>query len=218
MSQVQQRRRQRRRQRPRRDAGEEIFQSNATNLVPRFPPPAYPREPMCQLWVPGTTVLYGTSSGTCAGVTNMNATTNVTSWSSRFGRVFEEYRIMAVECRVRSVLGSSQTSGTGGTPSGTHFAWFDEKDSSTPGSTDVFNRMTLQDRPNQAENPKSTYTIRWKVVDPLDLEFSSTATSYNPIYFKIYTDTANFGNSSFTATAQFSCTPMYLIQFRSYKD
>jgi hypothetical protein len=159
--------------------------------------PAYRGQQVYRAMLFGTSGILPTTVGT--GVIN-NAlgvnTSDITGFATRFGSTFDEYRILGVDCQIRCAAASS----------GVSFFWFDEKSNASATVNECYERVTLN-LPNTNANAKSTAVLKWRARDLLDLQYTAIGTVATPVYFKIYTDTANFG-------APASVTNLWYVQFR----
>lgn len=124
----------------------------------------------------------------------------VPNFTSRFNNLFEEYRIVMASMDVKCFSSTNP---------GLFTHWFDEKDSSTPTAAEA-QRISLKSF--SASSPMS-HKITWRARDPLDLQYTSIATSVSPVTYKVYTDLANFGSSG-VATPYAQLTGSVWIQFR----
>ncbi len=175
------------------------------------PPLSYPRQAFATIWVPALTVVVPITAGTVAQTVTLDPTARVNNWPTRFASLFEEYRTIGIEMKVRA----SQGVVTGGV-NGTHVSWWDERSSGTPTSAEAVQRVT-KERSNNADNRLSQYNLYWKPQDPKDFEFYAANVSYAPVYFKIYTDVANFANSNITSSNEFVLQAWFCIQFRGLR-
>lgn len=123
------------------------------------------------------------------------STSLINGFSTRFGLTFDEYRILKVYCKIRPLAVSTGV---------TRFL-FDEKNSSAVSATGSTQRVgkTLA---NNAADPKSVTMMTWSARDLLDLQYTAIGSTVTPVYFKIYTDSTNYGAPA-TATA------LWLIEF-----
>jgi hypothetical protein len=183
-------------------------------IAPGFllnPPLSYPRQAFATMWVPALTVVIPITTGTVAQTVVLDPTARVNNWPTRFASLFEEYRVIGIEMKVRA----SQGVVTGGV-NGTHVSWWDEYSSGTPTATQAIQRVT-KERSNNADNRLSQYNLKWKPQDPKDYEFFATATGTQPVFFKIYTDVANFANSNISSSNEFVLQPWFMVQFRGLR-
>jgi hypothetical protein len=169
--------------------------------------PAYAQQPTirislpCNLGILNTTVTTGV-----VAQSSVISSSSVQGFATRFGSTFDEYRIVGADVEIRAL-----TSGASGVSR--HF--FDEKSSAAPSLADGEERLgtTL---PNASSNPASVRTMRWRARDLLDLEYTAIGTATTPVYFKTYTDTANFGSPT-TVTPLWLGTALIHFEFRGLK-
>jgi len=179
-------------------------------IAPAFllnPPLSYPRQAFGTFWVPSIPRNVVSSSGVMSTAFVCDATTRVNNWG-RFSAFFDEYRILKIEMRVRA---SSTFAGQ----AGIHVSYWDEINQSGPTSANAVERIAVS-RPNDAANAKSEYKMTWSAQDPKDLEFQETVNSYEPVTFKAYSDTNNFGLPNAVADV-LNLQAYFLIQFRGLK-
>jgi hypothetical protein len=194
-------------------AGQHLL-AGGQGIAPAYlmnPPLSYPREAFATIWVPGLPIVVPAASGIVASSTVLDPTSRVNNFLSRFG-VFEEYRVVKVEMKVRSTQGVVAS----GLANGTHVSYWDEFSSAAPTSSNAVQRNT-KERTNNANDRLSQYNMYWKPQDPKDLEFTATTTAVAPVYFKVYSDITNFANGNVTSTNEFILQPWFLIQFRGLR-
>jgi len=162
----------------------------------------YPGQVTWQVWLKATPVKY-TTTVTTGIIATVNAVTSaaVTSFSTRFGSTFNEYRI--VRCRWKIRFFSSTNPGV------VQF-WVDEQSSSVPTLVEARERYT---RTLSASSVESRSEIAWTCSDPADLAYQAIAATSIPATLKFYTDNAVFG-SSVVATDYFEVSPEFEFQFR----
>jgi len=156
--------------------------------------------------VEGAPLLVSTVSGlTALAVVASNA--NITNFSTRFASLFEEYRIVGVQYRVK-FFSSGAT--------GIIVTWFDEKNINTPTLTE----STTKSEPSLAVNlsrVERDLVLKWTPHDTVDLQYQQTTAAAFPVgAFKLYTDSANYG----TAAATVPICQVYQtfwLQFRGLK-
>lgn len=123
------------------------------------------------------------------------STSLINGFATRFGLTFDEYRILKVYCKIRPLVVSTGV---------TRFL-FDEKSSTALTATGSTQRVGLTLANNSADS-KSLQTMIWSARDLLDLQYTAIGSSVTPVYFKIYTDSTNYG-------APVSATALWLIEF-----
>jgi len=150
------------------------------------------------LVVPGSPFLLTTTVTT--GVISALAAVStgaITSFAARFGSTFDEYRILGANLRITPVAAST----------GVSKLWFDEKSNAAASLVDSQERNSLS-LANTNAMSKSQHVMRWRARDLLDLEYSPIGTVTTPVYWKLYTDTANWG-------APAAVTPLWLVEVES---
>lgn len=130
------------------------------------------------------------------------STAQITSFATRFGSTFDEYRILGANIQIRPLTVSTGV---------TRF-WFNEKSATAPAANDSFERtgITLD---NTNANSKSNTTMTWRARDLLDLQYTPIGTASTPAYFDVYTNNGNWG-APVTATALWIYDMELLIEFR----
>jgi len=151
--------------------------------------------------VVSTTITTGVISDS-VGVSPIN---QVESFAARFGSTFDEYRTLSARAKIRILAPSTCV---------TRFFW-DEKSASNPTLADSAERVgkTLC---NNSANPKSAATMSWRARDLLDLQYVAIGTNFVPVYFKIYTDAANYG-APVAVTALVQVEIDITVEFRGLK-
>jgi hypothetical protein len=168
--------------------------------------PSYRGQPRVRLTLPG--VLGTLSTTVTTGVIAQNdvvSTSQILNFASRFGNTFDEYRIVGATVRVRAV----------GPNSGILRCWFDEKSGSAPTQADAVERIGQSTVLNSAD-PKSCFQMKWTARDLLDLQYTAIGTSSSPVYFKIYTDNADFGAPIAATVVVFREIDLH-VEFRGLK-
>jgi hypothetical protein len=157
--------------------------------------------------LPGAPILLSTvvTTGVIA-VSNGVATGNITGFSTRFGSTFDEYRILGCDWKVRPVSAST----------GISVMLFDEKSNAVPTALDASERIGRR-LPNTNASPKSMTQMSWRARDLLDLQYTAIGSSVTPVYFKVYTDTTNFG-APIVVTPLWLLEPEYIVEFRGIKS
>ena len=166
--------------------------------------PAYPGQVVKSFVLEGTPILLTTTvtTGLIAVSTTTAALTSVQNFATRFGALFEEYRVVRVKYSIRCFSSTNP---------GLFTHWIDEKQSAAPTSAEALQKSN---KSFSCASP-SPHVLTWTANDPLDLQYQDIGSGANSAYYKIYTDTANFGSSA-TATAYGQIVPTYYIQFRGY--
>lgn len=131
---------------------------------------------------------------------------NIQNFSSRFANSWDEYRIIKAHFAIRPVSP---------TASGITAFFFDEKLNSSPVLLDSQER-NVKLLPNSSNNSKSVYELEWSARDVADLVWTATTANLNPVWFKTYTDGANWG-SPVVVTPLWIIQPTFTLQFRGLK-
>lgn len=173
---------------------------------------SFPKQAYCKVWVPGTPISVLENSAGFAVIFSrqIDPTSDIVAWSSRFGNTFLEYRILGVEMKIRAV----HQSGLG---NGCHVAWWDETGAGSTTTQAMAIRMDTKLRPSDVGNPKATYNMYWRPQDPEDMAFQSTNGGVPPVTFRLYSDSTYFGLNVSAGANMFTVQPWYLLQFRSLK-
>jgi hypothetical protein len=164
--------------------------------------PAYPGQVCKQFDIPLTPVLATSVVTTGLVSVRMDVFANlISNFTTRFGSLFEEYRIVKVLVSWKNF--SSTNNGLI-----TH--WIDEKDNSAPTLAEA---QQKSDKQFSASSP-SPHTISWVARDPLDLQYTDISTVATTVCtYKAYSNAANFG-TSIVATPYGQVTGRIWIQFR----
>ncbi len=164
--------------------------------------PSYPRQVVTEMWIPGTpSVLTTTVTTGVIAFAQTITNSNVTSFSTRFGSTFLEYRIIKAEFAVRMFSSTNP---------GLIQAWIDEQSNSTPTLAEAQERAVVS---WSAGSVDRTNILRWSSTDIDDLGYIAIASSNAIATFKAYTNNANFGSSA-AATAYAEVVPRFCFQFR----
>lgn len=131
--------------------------------------------------------------------------TQVASFAARFGSTFDEYRIVGADVVVNAI----------GINPGIARCFFDEKNATAPVAVDAFERKNRQVYMNTAA-PGSTLVMRYRATDLADLSFTAIGTTVTPIYFKVYTNNAQFGSNIVASQALLVSVNLHL-EFRGLK-
>jgi len=167
---------------------------------------AYRSQQKCVLTVPGTPFLLTTTITT--GVISALAavgTGAITSFAARFGSTFDEYRVLGANLKITPVAAST----------GVSKLWFDEKSNAAASLVDSQERNALA-LANTNAMSKSQAVMKWRARDLLDLQYTPIATATTPVYWKLYTDTANWG-APVAVTALWLVEVDTIIEFRGLK-
>jgi len=132
--------------------------------------------------------------------------TQVFNFAARFATLFREYAIVGARLEIRP----QNISPAGGLIA----AFLDEQSSAAPTGPNAVNRPRLDMTAGPLTVPRA-YHLDWKPRDLLDLDYVSTATTFTPVWLKIYTDSANFFTPA-AMTGQVLITGTIAFQFRGY--
>ncbi len=168
---------------------------------------SYRNQPLASHWVPGGAQKLTTTvtTGQIAQTMLCDPTTTVTSWTTRFQTLYEEYRILRVAARVS--LFSSTTPGL-------LVLYWDEKSPFTaPTTVASSERRNMEISLSSTNRPLNT---TWIAKDLLDLQYTPIATANPPVALQIFTNNSGYG-APITATDVATVELMYLIQFRGFE-
>ncbi len=149
------------------------------------------------------------TAGSVAYTTDIaNPVTGMPSFTSRWGSVFREYRVIG--CRWEAVL---TTSAAG---QGEIWFWMDEKSNATPTSTEATTAPHAVLTTASAFGANGVANMargNWVADDLADLNFQSTATGFSPVYLKAFASNALTGTGAST-TGTISIAISMRVQFR----
>jgi len=131
-------------------------------------------------------------------------TGDITTFASRFGGTFQQYRILGVDCKVLALGGFN----------GASVMWFDEFSSAVP----TFANASIRNSwlvPNTSNNPQSNRVFKWRARNLEDLAYTAIGSVYNPVYFKVYTDNTTYSTDLSMGHAIWLLQPWYIIEFKS---
>lgn len=131
--------------------------------------------------------------------------TTVTNWSTRFASLFREYCIVGARVEVRLCVST--------TAQGVVKIWIDEDSAAAPTANQANSRATL-DVAIVANPDGRVYTMDWKPLDYLDLDWTDTGTTVTSAYLKAFGSTAT-GLAAGT-TAIMTVTGTLAVCFRGY--
>jgi hypothetical protein len=163
---------------------------------------SYPRQVVWQVWLPFAPVKLTTTVTT--GLINSAIFVNqaaITSFATRFGNTFVEYRIVRANVKARMF---------GSTNPGVLQMWYDEKSTASPTLVEAQERYILSENASSVDKRP---TLSWTNADTLDLQYTAIGTSVTPVTFKVFTNNANFG-SSVVATDYCEIEGAIQFQFR----
>lgn len=166
-----------------------------------------PEQVVYDMEVPGGIQKLTTVAGIIASAVTVTAGL-VSTFSSRFASLFDEYRIIGVNFHCIPLYAGTQ-------PGATAFC-VDENDATAPGSTQVIvNKEGSRVLPNYAGAFPKGYVIKWQAKDTADLQFISTGTTnVTSCALKIATDSTTL--SAPTAVDLWAIIPRLRIQFRGF--
>ena len=152
---------------------------------------SYPGQPVLSVKVPYPSQLLTTTvtTGAVAVVVSTDPVSQVTAWSTRFQSLWQEYRVVKMECKINMFSSTNP---------GLLLPFWGEKERSTR-------------RINFSSNDDEGHVFTWKPTDIGDTTYMAVGTSYNAAYFKLYSDVTlgspavvtNVGILTLTATIQF---------------
>lgn len=144
-------------------------------------------------------------AGSIAGSIALDLTA-VDAFSTRFASLFNEYAIVGarLEIRPNAIVN----------PSGICAVWLDEETAAAPNGTQSANRARLDIAVANLSDVKP-YRIDWLPRDILDLDFVSTATTFTPVWLKIFSSPAATLTTA-TTTGQILVTGSLAFEFRGY--
>ncbi len=144
-------------------------------------------------------------SGAVAAVVALD-TSLIANWSTRFASLFKEYAIVgaALELRPNNIAVTA----------GIVAAFLDEKSNAAPSQADMQDRPKLDMTCGPLFVPRA-YRIKWMPGDLLDLDYTSSATNYTPVWLKIFSSVAATYTTA-TTTGQILVTGTLALEFRGY--
>lgn len=142
------------------------------------------------------------TTGVVADSVAFDPTSEITGWATRFQSLWKEYRVVCVDVEV-SLFSSSN--------SGLILMWVGTT-SGVPSSTNALDAFALKFNASAVD---VRHRLKWVPSDPADLDYNLTSVSSTPAYFKLYTDSGNFG-SPIAVTVLGLISFAYHVQFREY--
>ncbi len=166
---------------------------------------SFPGQPVAKHLVQSFNTILTTTvtTGVIAQALSMDPVTRISNWATRFQSLYLEYRV--VKARARVVCFSSNNPGT-------LLMYWDEKSNAAPNNAQASETSM---RRIAAADVFREHNMSWKARDLLDLQYTATDTSFNSVYWKVYTDAANNG-SSIVATAYATVDFKLTIEFRGF--
>jgi hypothetical protein len=132
------------------------------------------------------------------------STNTISNFATRFGALFEEYRIVKAKFRTRLFNSSNP---------GLLVTWVDEKQFSAGTLSESRTKSNMKDSFNLS-SVNTIHTLVWTPHDPVDQQYTAIGTATTFAAFKGYTDGANYGvNTTATVNAGEIFTELTL-QFR----
>jgi len=141
--------------------------------------------------VAGARGILTATTGTIATTIPIQPNANVPNWAS-FQAEFDEFRVLSATLKMAAYINGD---------TGIVASWVDETDGSNPGATEAQQRphKLMSENSSMGSGGLAPASIehRWVAQDFGDLTFSAmNGGTPQPAWFKIYTDTANFGGQS----------------------
>ena len=193
-----------RRERDGRRSVENRIKSNMLSLVPSYKGQVVAALNIVSL--PTLMTMPGSAPYTIASVVSVDPTTVVDDWATRFASLWEEYRIVKVVADVTTFSS---------TLSGQLACYWDEQSSSAPTANSAERRGIFK-FPLSANNRK--HIFRWNPTDYLDLEYKPVGTASTPVWFKLFSDSANYGTSAADQGKPVGTIVLTLnVQFRGFQ-
>jgi hypothetical protein len=131
------------------------------------------------------------------------STASVSNFATRFGSLYEEYRIVKAKFSVR--LFSSINPGL-------LIMWVDEKSASAPTLAESRTKSNARDIVNGSATNR-TPTLTWTPHDPVDQQYTAISTNTVFASFKIYSDNTNYGSYN-VVTSYGEIFAEFTFQFR----
>jgi len=147
-------------------------------------------QPTYKFDIPLAPTQFTVASGLLAAVAPVN-TNVIPNFSTRFGALFQEYRILGAHITIRQSVVPT------GTISGVTTFFLDEKSGAAPTASNALDRPRIE-AANQLDNSDKVHSIKWVANDLLDLDYTAIGTLYTPVWMKVYTDITNFGSAATT--------------------
>jgi hypothetical protein len=162
--------------------------------------------PRVDLSIPIVPLFAGIVAGALSTVLSVQATgTLIQNWAS-FSALFGEFCLVGFtfELRLNNVA----------TPAGLVMVYLDEKSSAAPTIAAAAAAPHLDILVSNTESP-SKHLISWKARDLLDLQWTSTGTTEQPVWLKLFAATASTGTAAGT-TGTVQITGALQLCFRGY--
>lgn len=168
---------------------------------------AYADEVRVKLKLPGDPTILTTTvtTGLISQVIGSDPLTYVPDFNLRLAATFDTFRVVGVDYHIRPLTVST----------GLTAFMMDENDNTAPVADESAGRVGKR-LPNTNSGQKLV-VMRWRVKEMQDLDWRSTANSYDPVYLKVYTSTALWGAPA-VATALWVVQPVLYVEFRGLKS
>jgi hypothetical protein len=177
--------------------------------IPSLTGPAYTGQAIVLDKLLGTTSLLVTNAlgtlATALTLGNLNLNVNVPAFTTKWGNIYDEYVILGVDVRIVPVNNNSS--------GGVSAFWFDEKTATVPVLADTQVRTVRYIQ--NAFGGQKQFNMKWRARDLNDLVYVPITTDTTPIFFKIYTNAANFAAAA--NQALFMIHQTYHVSFRGYR-
>jgi hypothetical protein len=170
--------------------------------------PAYQQQDVVRMRVKASPYVLSTTvtTGVISSAFALEPTSKIGDFGARFQSTFDEYMVTKVRLRIRPLT----------TATGVSSFFFDEKSSTAPTLAMANERQSTILSHAQA-NSSSFKVMNFITRDLLDLQFTDITTGKILGYFKVYTDTANFG-APIAVTALWIIEPEFTILFKGLKS
>ena len=145
------------------------------------------------------------AAGSLASSTGLDVNL-IQDWATRFATLFREYAIVGARLELRPQNVSPA--------SGIIVAYLDEQTSSVPTTAEALARPRLDMIAGPLTVPRA-YHLDWTPADILDLDFVSVASTFTPVWVKMFTNVANFGAGA-GMTGQVLITGSLALEFRGF--
>ncbi len=167
--------------------------------------PAYPGQPVWAGKIQSlpTTLTTTVTTGVVSTSIGIDADL-IQDFSTRFNSTWKEYRCVKAVSEVRMFSSVNP---------GVLKFWFDETSATAPTSSVALHATGREVNFSEVD---TIHFITWRPSDPKDLDYNSTAvTNLNPVYLKLYSDSAFFGAPT-AVTSVASVRTTFTLQFRGF--
>jgi len=162
---------------------------------------------MVQIDMPVVPQILTLVAGAIANNSGMTPPALINAWATRIKTLFAEYRLLGIKLLIRQINVPVSTA------SGVTAFYFDEKTNAVPTANTTADRPRVE-VPNSPITTDRVSSLSWVANDLLDEDWTDCAVNATPVYFKAYSDVANFGSSNTTVTS-FMISGSFRLQFRS---